>query len=1175
MRRAIYVFILGSIACGPFFYQAPPSLGSYPERLPAKRWAQVFKEAAPPDPALPKADELNKLCGDLPKTLAALDANGRLAELDRLLKLNRDGDYSSARANLLWELRELAADDDTFAAAAPYIAWRARPAVKLPPTPPADLPWNMEKEDWQTMKDVYARQLGESMAALDRELEAASPALQPNWRVQRGAFLFGVGKFAEAAADFTAVLPPEPDPSEPADEASPANPPPAKLTGRQLAATIMLARCEIEESRQLGGGPAVLEGEEIPADVKINPRVPELRAAAESRLKLLIDLGRRQPHPYVADAYGWLAAIAADSGQLGKAVEHQLDRLETQPTREITRTVLRECDRLFAQVIEREAGPDRGYSEYTWESQFNAARIARQPLVARLFVQHAIDPAAELALPLLGDNDSGDRFTIDFLKQRILRPRPFIGYALRSLGRELLARGTRLDEVTLTLLAWAATEGGEHEQALALLERLQGEMPSDEALHARATVLRRLGRHADAVVVYDRLAAAYPDSPLVNDLPFQRAITLFRAGRQGQALAAFANLRVAAVAEEKARWQKPADGADPTATDAAEPPPAWPNLQPEHHLIQWLDTLARFAPLQELVAAVAVLPQDHPLTEELRSVLRSRAIAVGDFALARRHLSPGAEPDRDPWEGDRYQFNRAAHLDAAKWEQRIAPLERLTVELAAAKDPSGQSRLHLALARHWFAHRGFITLPATGACYYANSQEESQDLLRRRNGLELGFSRTTVEAHLDRQDEATHALEHALAAAASGDPAIAAPALELANDCLFRRAEFSLYQQSRALETQAGRQSQDLYQQLRSRFPATPEARRAVYHVFAPPGGPWMPGDYHSSNCVRAMVAAFDQAALRELWEPNEAAEALRAEIEKLPTRFDNPQPGTKLKDLRRDLLAAQRRLDQLRASTDPDSQDEVLAAISRLDDLAAAASLSDITLAEFADFANGRHDRLPLQFKSLLDFRERLKPVKDENGDEQGPVNDTIAGWREFLDTYPDSPKREAASLRLTRLIARQYRGSILVRAFHFPEAPIRHGYKRIAADRPQPNNPELVLEAIRDHQANHSTGRYQDDVDLLRAGALIDAGDPGHALQLLEKVLANPAQRDLHPVALLNLGEIAQELLDPAKRAKTAAALRRHPAALDILKRLIHGDTCLARLAPLLPWLEQAPVK
>lgn len=1172
MRRVIYIIVFGSLACGPMFYQAPPSLGSYPERLPAKRWAQLFKEAAPLDASLPAGDALDAQCRNLPKTLATLDTKGRLAEIDRLLKQNRDGDYSSARANLLLELRELAADDATFETAESYIAWRTQPQPKAPQPPPADCPWNMEKEEWTALKVAFATQINERLAMFTRELEAAMPPLKPNWHVQRGAFLFQAGRFVDAAADFAAVLPKEPESPEVADDTEPAATAPPDLTGRQLAATIMLARCEIETSRLLGGGPALQDGDDIPDNPKLNPQVPELRLAATTRLLSLIEQGKRHPHPYVPDAHGWLAAIASDGGELGRAVEHQLDRLEAQPTREITRTVLRECDALFAKIIAANAGPDRGGSEYEWEPQFNAARIARHPLVARLFVQHAIDPAADLELPLLGDNDSGDRYTIDFLKQRILLPRPFIGYAMRSLGRELLTRKSRLDPVTLTLVAWSSTEDGEHEQALALLDQIRAEPPSDETLQARATVLRRMGRHAEAVAVIDQLASLYPESPLSNNLSFQRAIGLFRAGRAGDAITAFAKLHLDEMAAEKARWQQAADEDEQSGKPST---PSWPQLEPEYHLIQWLDTLVHFAPIEDLSTAIAALPKDEPLTEELRSVLRSRALASGDFALARNHLSPGEKPSREEWEGARYQFDEAAHLDAAKWEQRIAPLEKLTAGLAAAKDPAARERLHLDLARHWFTHRGFLTLPATGACYYANSQEENQDLLRRRNALELGFSRASVEAVLDRTDEATHALEHALAAARSEDPAVAAPALELANLCLFRRAEFSLYQKSRALETRASNLSHDLYDQLRRRFPNTNEARRAVYHVFTPSAGPWMPGDYTSTNSVRAMLEVLDRSPHRDPWDPDEATEALHAEIAKLPARFDNPPPGTKLKDLRRDLLNAKRQLDKLRPATDPDAQEEVLAAIDRLDDLAAAASLPDITVAEFADYANGRHTSLPSQFKSLLDFRERLKITKDENDNDRGPANDTIAGWREFLETYPDSPKREAASLRLTRLIARQYRGTILVHAFHFPDAPIPNGYKLIAPVRPQPNQPEVVLDAILNHQSNHSTGRYQDDLDLLRAGALTDSGNPSEALMLLEKVLANPAQRDLHPVALLNLGEIALDLLDPAKRIQTATALRTHPASLSLVKRLIHGDTCLSRLQPLLPWLEDRPAK
>jgi hypothetical protein len=146
-------------------------------------------------------------------------------------------------------------------------------------------------------------------------------------------------------------------------------------------------------------------------------------------------------------------------------------------------------------------------------------------------------------------------------------------------------------------------------------------------------------------------------------------------------------------------------------------------------------------------------------------------------------------------------------------------------------------------------------------------------------------------------------------------------------------------------------------------------------------------------------------------------------------------------------------------------------------------------------------------------------------------------------------------------------------VRAFHFPAAPIPNGYKHIVVDRHLPApNPKLVLAAIDDHEARYSTGRYQEDLDLLRAGALIDAGDFGRAMELLEKVLANPAQLDLHGPAVLEFGDLAQRLLDPEQRLKATSAFRRRPGAMNILRCLVAGDTCLARLAPLMPWLEEA---
>jgi hypothetical protein len=100
---------------------------------------------------------------------------------------------------------------------------------------------------------------------------------------------------------------------------------------------------------------------------------------------------------------------------------------------------------------------------------------------------------------------------------------------------------------------------------------------------------------------------------------------------------------------------------------------------------------------------------------------------------------------------------------------------------------------------------------------------------------------------------------------------------------------------------------------------------------------------------------------------------------------------------------------------------------------------------------------------------------------------------------------------------------------------------------------------------------GRYQDDLNLLRAGALIDAGKFPQALVLLESILSNPTQRDLHVIAALEFSDIAQRLIDPEQRASSASAFRRTPGAINQLRRLVDGDTFLSRLKPLLPWLEE----
>ena len=155
MRRIYPVSLILLLACGPMFYEAPPSLGTYPERIPAKRSQQLFAESSPPDPALPDEKSLEETCRSLPEKLVPLTAGNRLRQIDRLLSENRNGAYSSARANFLHELREIAATPGLLEQAQSY--YESRNARETQPlrTPPAMRPWNMEEAEFKALHEAH------------------------------------------------------------------------------------------------------------------------------------------------------------------------------------------------------------------------------------------------------------------------------------------------------------------------------------------------------------------------------------------------------------------------------------------------------------------------------------------------------------------------------------------------------------------------------------------------------------------------------------------------------------------------------------------------------------------------------------------------------------------------------------------------------------------------------------------------------------------------------------------------------------------------------------------------------------------------------------------------------------------------------------------------------------
>jgi len=1118
MRRIAPASLLVLLSCGPFFYQAPPDIGQYPQRLAVKRWSQLFNETSPANPALPTSQELDAICRELPAALLPMSGAQRLKRIDQLLSENREGEYSASRANFLYELRELAVNAEAFSAAGPYLKWRTTP-VSVPPRPPAKQPWDMTNEEFAQLHKAYEEAIVLQDADLGKLTAESAALVMPYWLTRQAAIHFQRGKYKEAAELLGKVIAEHPE------------------HPRAEAATILRARCLIEQARHLRRFPAQPANAQDFSDA-LPPDVLVLLGEADDLLQSY--LTRYPQGRFIPDAHGWLGATDFDRGRYGAAMSHQLERLRLQPTREITRTVLRECDLIFEMQIAAASADEEDPWLYP-EENFNAAAVASHPVVTRLFLQHALDPAGTLSLEdfrrLTGDNTEGDRRLIRAFGDRIFRPKKFIRAALRALEEEILKKSSADDPVILHLLAWSATEAGEHEQALALANRIPAAAAAtDEAAYAKAIILQRAGHHAEAAEAFRALAKDHADSPLLADQPFRLAMSLARSGHAGDAIIALM----------------------PRDTDRDNS--AAPTLRSSLEITQWIDTLLQFAPLEELEAPLAGLPADDTNATLLKNAVRMRAIASRDFARAARHLTKLPPPSPDSWPPSPDARLQARFMDEAAWKEKVEPLAELYWQLDEAAE-ADKPAIHLSIARHWMRQRGAITLPLDGLVYYANSEEEKQDLLRRRNALHYGYPAKAVNAELDSRDEASHALEHALKAAESKSAAIAAPALELANQCLFRRAEYSLYQRSRALETDATALSRQLHQRLTEGYPKSAEAKRSLAFTFRPAVGPWMPGDYNSYNAAYSIIGAISGAPVNRWAEQNEEVVVAGEKIAALPGKFLDIDPRTSLPGIRKDLTAARDELFKLRRKTTGDDPAVIIAVSDRLEDLLAAASLDGIKTEDFLAYANNRRP-LPAAFDSLLDFRKRVE-VKDN---ESQPVNDTIHGWQEYLDRYPDSPKAEAASFRLTRLIARNYRGRVQVRAFQFPEAPIPGGYKRIDINRPDPTgDPGVVLAAISNHEMRFPKARYQADLDLLRAGALIDLEQFDKALPLLCGILADPGQADLHTLAALNFCDIAQRLLEPSTREKPLEAFRTDGQALTVLRLLVKGDTFLSRLQPL----------
>ncbi len=1129
MKKRVLLLAPLMIACGPPFYQAPPPLEKYPARTAGKSWRELLDASKPPAEGASEASAILSAVTGLARDFATLPRERRIAQVEEWIGRNREGEFSRKSATLLQELSELAAAEILPDGTGPYLTWRVQLMTRAAAGQPPRRTWSDTDETYRLTLEEHAAKVRSDIEWLEQARPTISPALLPNFEIQRAALLMKDGSFDEALDGFKKLI-----------ESNPEHP-------RAEVARFMSGRCLLEQARAATRGKKREEGDEPPL---------QQQAATEALRGYL----QKQPQGrFVPDAHGWLAAAAADEHRYGDAVGHQLDRLASRPTRETVESVMRECDALFAALCEDPAIETKAEElarSLPWQA------IARSPEITRLFIYQALDPASRNKLPLYQDNESADGYTVDFLGKRIVRPRQFAKRGLSLLAGAMLHEERASDPLTLTVLGWSSLRAGESAQALGLFDKALRKGRSDELLQGRAAALSATGKHERAVAAYEDLGREFPDSPLAISAAFDAAIATYRAGKAGEAILRLRHLD---------------DGDDP-----ANPRPS---LHPEYEDEQWLDSIAQFAPVGQLAAPLKYLPPDGADAALLRAVVRYRALAEGRFDLAQRYLDAPL-PEENPAD----QASHPYAMDQARWDREIGPLAAASAKLA--KSPKDAALL-LETGRLWKSLRGRATMPLGDLLDFSNSEPYKIDGLRRQNGIFLGFSRKKVDAMLDSHDELHHALDHFLAAAENAaDPTLAAEALEEANEALLHLYEFSPYRVERAMEERQAALSVRLVTRLKREFPDTPQAQRAVAWVFRELPVPkhvasveqpwaeeqtWMPGKgqhWEMDEAIREEVIGrkrYDSQA--NIWSPEEQNlfDSVPARIKALAEEDARDLPALKdeLVSIRAAFASSRKNLDE----------ESVLRFVDDLDDFASVMEAPGISADLFRRYVRMRQEHAApppaegewLPPKPWLAFYDRIRPVM--RGDYyRGQNNSTPESWTAYLQEFPDGPKTEAAWLQLIRGKVKRACPRPVVVQCDFPEAPIPDGYPAIMLkEAAEPETLDALPGELAAYAQRFPMGRYHADVILLRAKLAATRGETEAALAGITAILSDPQHPELRLDAALYLSYFGLRLLEPEERQAIAEAFQANRSALPFLRNLAAGDTCLFRLRPLLPWLEE----
>lgn len=1165
-------------SCGPMYYAAAPALAAFPERHPVKTMLDLFAEsqkAAAPAPAWESLDALTR------RILSTSEADS-LQIIDQALSENRtSGRYEARKANLLWDLRDLrtAWDGDFNEEARTYIDWRVRLYHdEKRGLPPAVAREHRKVEDgWWLSPQQKAQEeqwLAQEQAAIkagieegERAIAQASPALAPHWMVARGGAAFRRGALEEAAGWFTKVV---------HDHAG---------HPRRETALYMVARIKIEEARRISRkqpAAATATAEER-RDLSNSLEVAELA---------LDDYAKGYPMGrYTVEIAGWHGALRTLGGHHWQALAAYVQQLDHADHPEVRDAAGREIERCLKELLLS----DKVEDDPDGIRMVLDALSASPPATLRVMGYFLDGPADFGYEARFWDEAYLNQDRLDRVKTMLGRSRHsgmLQKLAGAAIDHEAKFRTAPWHPKFVALLAWAATEGGEHAQALRLCER-QPEvlMQSDDLQYCRAVTLQRLGDDSRAALALHEMGERFPRSPLARHLALRQAHSLHRLGRDGEAIVI---LNTAIAGLEAAEREPREPGGKPPAP-----------LHTRQELCQFLDVLEQFCPLPQLELALQSPQLPPPSAARLHQLGVARMLAAEDWTSLHRILddSPAAAEGTQEEDLQRlaepldyWSWGHAAALHFYSRKGLHAGMARAVMLLHEPRSrdlgPEQKALWHWSLAAAWEACRGQLTLPAvdSGSGDYMASDHRQIELRLRTNALALGLQPDAVNRELESRDELRHTYAHCLLAAdaAPGTP-VAARALCKALESLRRMAEVSPYAQGRAFEADWGSLSRQLYERLIKEHAQSPEAtRQAAWWSFSAPPElhRWMPGNGHPAGedyRIKDILVPDPHAKPRHLWdqqtwekqeERNRQFGALRKRIEALGSVFENQGLDAARNEsnaIRQALIPLADALEWTGAVNAIDAADLVLnqpspdpATVKRYFLSASAAPVGEPPVIPGhsvpAQPSDGLDDIRAYQAAAAAMEADRNKPDRWSLQE---------ARWQNYLTVYPRSLKREAAVFQLARAVTRQHRTWTHVANHSWPEAPFLGRYVRLKVEREKPFDAVRANAALDAYTKAYPTGRYLADVHLLRAGVAVDAGDYPPALRLLCAAVADEDHKELHLDAALALAQCFERLHDPEQRRPLARAIAADPTAWDRFTAFTRSASCGQRLRVYEDWV------